>query len=102
MAETHKLSEPFKVGSKTLTELKVQPEGGVVTTGLMLQLLSDFQAHFPGIYADSKIKLTAEPFLILALASYNGLTLEEVQELPFHETFAAMAGVVSFLLKKSG
>ena len=102
MAATYKLSQAYKVGEKNFSELKVETEDGVVRTGLVLQLLSEFQMTFPGIYEASRFKIQEEHFLTLALAKFNGLSLEELNELPVTEWLPAIAEVASNFLKKSG
>jgi hypothetical protein len=99
-AKTHKLSQPYKVGNRELTELKIQPDDGIVRTGLILQLLSDFQALFPSVYDAARIKIREDQFLTLALASFNGLSLEELKELPATEWLPAISEVAVNFLKK--
>jgi hypothetical protein len=99
--EVHKLSQPYTVGDKTFAELQVKAPGGVLKTGLLLQLLGEFQAMFPGLYDAAKVKVADEAFLTLALAKFNGLTLEQLQELPVSEWYPAVAGVLNFLFEKS-
>jgi hypothetical protein len=100
LPDVHKLSQPYTVGNKTLTELQVKAPGGVLRTGLLLQLLGEFQSLFPGIYDAAAVKISDFTFVTLALAKFNGLTLEELQELPVPELLPAVGLAISFLYVK--